>query len=312
MRVFLAGATGVLGRPLVRQLRAAGVEVTALTRSDASAERLHAAGVAPVVGDVYDRERLLAAVRAARPDAVLHELTALPPRIDPRRVRRDLAATNRLRTEGTEILLEAALSAGAGRFVFQSLALIGRPGVPAPWDEFEAPWEDAPGDVGAAIAPLLQGERQVLAAPLEGFVLRYGAFYGPGTVFAPGGSMHADVRARRVPIIGRGRGATSFVHVDDAAAATVAALGDAPPGIHHVVDDDPTPVADWLPAYAAALGAKPPKRVPRWLGRLAAGAYGVYWMDGMPGVSNARAKAALGWAPRRPSWRTPPLLDLAL
>jgi len=311
VRVFLAGATGVIGRPLVRELLAAGAAVTALTRSAESAERLRAAGVTPVVGDVFDRERAIDAVRAARPEAVLHELTALPKRIDPRRVRRDLAATNRLRTEGTGILLEAALAAGARRFVFQSLALIGRPGRREPWNETEKPYEDAPGDLGAAIAPLLAGERRVLAAPLEGFVLRYGAFYGPGSVFAEGGSMRADVLARRVPIVGRGRGATSFVHVDDAAAATVAALGDAPPGIHHVVDDEPTPVSDWLPAYAAALGAPPPRRVPRWLGRLAAGAYGVYWMDEMPPVSNVGAKRTLGWNPRRPSWRIAPAFDLS-
>lgn len=309
MRVFLAGATGVVGRPLVRDLVAAGFEVTALTRSSEAAERLRAAGVAPIVGDVFDRDRTIAAVRTARPEVVLHELTALPKRIDPRRVRRDLAATNRLRTEGTEILLAAAQAAGARRFVFQGLALVGRPGRAAPWEESEPPWIDAPGDVGAAITPLVAGERRVLEAALEGVVLRYGAFYGPGTVFAPDGSMHADVLARRVPIVGRGRGVTSFVHVDDAAAATVAAAGDASPGVYHVVDDDPTPVAEWLPAYAAALGAPRPLRVPRWLARFAAGAYGVFWMDDMRAVSNARAKRDLGWAPRRPSWRTPPLFD---
>jgi len=303
MRVFVAGASGAVGRPLVPRLVAAGHEVTGTTRSPERAEAIRAAGATPAVVDALDADALRRAVAEAAPEAVVHELTALPDRFDPRRS--DLYdATNRIRREGTRNLLDAARAAGARRFVCQSIAFAYAPG-PRP----EVKDEDAPLNLSAP-PPFSEGmrvidemERAVLGAEgLDALVLRYGWFYGPGTYYADDGSTAADVRRRRFPVIGRGEGLWSFIHVDDAARATVSAVELGAPGVYNVVDDEPAPMRDWLPEFAAAMGAKKPRRVPIWLARLAAGKV-VKTADVQAGASNAKAKRELSWEPRWKSWR---------
>jgi 2-alkyl-3-oxoalkanoate reductase len=301
MRVFVAGASGAIGRPLVAQLMAAGHEVTGTTRFESKAEELRAAGARAAVCDALDADALRAAVAEAAPEVVVHQLTALPRRYDPR----DKAiyeGTNRVRGEGTRNLLAAARAAGAGRFVAQSIAFGYAPGaVPEVKDE-DAPLAlGAPPPFGEGVRVLLEMERAVVEA--DGLVLRYGWFYGPGTYYAEDGSIAQDVRRRRFPVIGSGAGLWSFVHVDDAASATVAAAERGAPGVYNVVDDEPAAMRDWLPAYADAIGAKKPLRVPVWLARLAAGSMATL-VNVQPGASNAKAKRELGWEPRWPSWRT--------
>lgn len=302
MRIFLAGATGVIGRRLLPRLLEAGHAVSALTRSSARAAALRAAGAEPVVADVFDAGRIGEALENAAPEVVIHQLTALPGDLHPRRIRAQIEPTNRLRDEGTRVLLAAAEAAGARRFVAQSVAFAYRPDGGGLRDESAPLFADAPAAFRPMVAAVASLERQVAGASLEGVALRYGFFYGAGTVYADDGSITARVRKRGMPVVGDGAGVFSFVHVDDAAAATVAAL-DAPPGVYNVVDDDPAPVREWLPAFAAAVGAPPPFRVPRFLGRLAAGPYGVYLMCDLPGASNRKAREVLGWAPRWSSWR---------
>jgi 2-alkyl-3-oxoalkanoate reductase len=299
VRVFVAGGSGAIGRRLIPMLIEAGHETTAMTRSEGNAEAIRATGALTAVVDVYDTEALAEAMREARPDAVVHQLTALPHRFDPRK--KDIYdATNRLRTEGTRNLLAAAREAGAQRFVCQSIAFAYAPGGESAKDE-EAPLAlDAPEPFGIAVRAVKEMEDAVLGA--GGIVLRYGWFYGPGTFYGEGGSSEADVRRRRFPVVGRGEGVFSFIHVDDAASATVVALERDGPAVFNVVDDDPAPMRDWLPAYAEAIGAKPPRRVPVWLAKLLAGGM-VAAMAALPGATNARAKERLGWRPRWASWR---------
>lgn len=304
MRVFVAGATGVIGRPLIRQLINAGHEVAGLTRSEERAVALREAGVEPFIGDVFDLEALLGIVERAAPEVVIHQLTALPKRIDPRKIKSQLAATNRVRIEGTRNLVEAASTSGARRIVAQSVAFASRPDGDRLKTEEDELYHDAPGasvDIVRAIQSL---EDTTLGEPrLEGIVLRYGYFYGPGSVYAVDGAFAEDVRRRKVPILGSGGGVFSFVHVADAAAATVLALDRGEPGVYQVVDDDPAPVAEWLPEYARILGAPSPLRVPRMVGRLIAGAYAVHLLCEQRGASNEKAKVELGFAARFPSWR---------
>jgi 2-alkyl-3-oxoalkanoate reductase len=303
MRVFVAGASGAIGRPLLPRLVAAGHEVTGTTRSGESAEAIRAAGARAAVCDALDADALHAAVTGAAPEVVVHQLTALPHRFDPRD-KAIYAPTNRLRTEATRTLLEAARAAGARRVICQSIAFAYAPGRAAEVKDEEAPLAlGAPPPFGDAVRAIDQMEKAVLGAEgLDGLVLRYGWFYGPGTYYADDGSMASDVRRRRFPIIGKGSGLFSFVHVDDAADATVAAVERGAPGIYNVVDDDPAPQREWLPAYAEAIGAKKPLRVPVWVARLAVG--GIASMASVqPGASNAKAKRELGWEPRWPSWR---------
>ena len=303
MRVFVAGASGAIGRPLVPLLVAAGHEVTGTTRSQERAELIAAAGATPAVVDALDAAALRRAVEAAGPEVVVHELTALPDRFDPRR--RDIYdATNRVRREGTRNLLDAARAAGARRFVCQSIAFAYAPGPEPEIKDEEAPLSlGAPPPFGEGVRALAEMERAVLEADgLEGVVLRYGWFYGPGTYYAEDGSMTADVRRRRFPIVGRGVGLFSFIHVDDAAAATVAAVERGGPGIYNIVDDEPAGQRDWLPVYAEAIGAPRPRRVPVWLARLVAGKMASA-INLQPGASNAKAKRELGWTPRWASWR---------
>jgi nucleoside-diphosphate-sugar epimerase len=300
MRVFLAGATGAIGRRLVPQLVAAGHEVTATTTSPAKVELLRALGATPVVVDGLDAGAVGEAVARARPDAIVHQMTALGAGTDLRHFDRAFAKTNELRTTGTENLLAAARAAGVERFVAQSYAgwPSARSGAPLVTEDEPLDPDPAPGqrETHAAIRVL---ETAVTEAPLEGIVLRYGSFYGPGATEP----MVEMLRKRRVPIVGDGAGVWSWIHLDDAASATVAALERGRPGFYNVVDDDPAPVSEWLPALAAAVGAKPPRRIPVWLARLAAGDTVTRLMTTGRGVSNAKARAELEWVPRWRSWR---------
>lgn len=304
MRVFVAGASGAVGRPLVRLLREHGHEVLGTTRSDARASALRALGAEPVVCDALDGEALRAAVRTAAPEAIVNQLTALSAPLNPRRYQQWLEPTNRLRIAATRNLAEAGVEAGARILVSQSVAFAYR------WDgdqlktEDEPLFEDAPGGFDRAVAALRELERRTLETPgLDGIVLRYGYFYGPGTSYARDGQAAELARRRRFPIIGSGSGRFSFVQVEDAARATAAALERAAAGVYNIVDDEPAEMREWLPAYAAALGARPPRRVPHWLARIVAGRYMADSAIKLRGASNAKAKRELGWSPDWPSWR---------
>lgn len=304
MKVFLAGATGVIGRQLLPLLLADGHEVTAGTRSPERAEQLRRQGASAVVVDALDSDAMSSAVVSAAPEAVLHQLTSIPPRIDPRKIERDFALNDRLRSEGSEILVAAAVAAGAKRIIAQSIAFSYAPGPPGTVHTETDPLlsdGQSPAAFKRSAAALRTLERTVLAA--GGLVLRYGYFYGPGSAIAGGGSMGEDVRKRRLPVVGGGAGVWSFIQIHDAARATVAALTHGDSAAYNIVDDEPAPVSEWLPALAQALGAKPPRRVPALIARPLAGAYGVQTMTKAQGASNALAKRELGWTPLYPSWR---------
>jgi nucleoside-diphosphate-sugar epimerase len=302
VKVFVAGASGAIGKPLVRQLRAAGHEVTGMTRREERAEEIRAGGADAVVCDVFDAEALREAVVAAEPEVVVHALTALPPRFKPKADY--LAATNRVRSEGTRNLVAAAQAAGARRLVAESVAFFYEPEGDWVKQEEARLFVDPPGRFAAGRDALVELEQQVAgAAGLEGVVLRFGWLYGPGTYYDRDGSMAEETLKRRNPIVGAGTGRFSVVHVDDAATAIVAALDQGAPGTYNVVDDEPAPLREWLPVYAEALGAKPPRRVPVWLARLAAGPDLASAAVAMRGASNAKAKRELGWQPAHPSWR---------
>ena len=300
MRVFVAGASGAIGRPLIPQLLAAGHEVTGMTRSPESAAVLREADASAAVVDVFDAGALNAAVAEARPEVLVHELTSIPGDLDPRKMEAQFGATNRVRTEGTRNLLTAARGAGARRVVAQSIAFAYAPREGGLHREDDPIWVEAT-PIFAAVQEL---EDQVLgAAGLEGLVLRYGFFYGPGTSYARDGSTAETVRKRQFPVMGRGRGEWPFVHIDDAATATVAAVERGAPGAYNVVDDEPAPLSEWLPIYAEALGAKKPMRVPKLVARLAAGKMATHYGTAMRGASNEKAKRELGWSPRYATWR---------
>ena len=303
MRVFVAGATGVVGRQLIPQLVEAGHSVVGTTRSRPRVEWLRSTGAEAVVVEPLDRAAMMAAVELARPDAVVSELTALSREFDLRHFDRTFAVTNDLRTRGTDILVEAARAAGARRLIAQSYAgwPYARTGGPVK-AESDALDPDPPAAMRETFAAIVHEERAVTEAPgLEGLALRYGGLYGPGTSL--NGEQAALVRARKLPIVGGGTGVWSFLHVADAAAATVAALDRGAPGVYNIVDDDPAPVSEWLPHLAAELGARPPRRVPAWVARFAIGEAGIVLMTEARGASNAKARAELGWTPRYPSWR---------
>jgi 2-alkyl-3-oxoalkanoate reductase len=302
MRVFVAGATGALGRHLVPGLVAAGHEVTATTRTPGKVARLREAGAEPVVVDGLDREAVIAAVRAAGPEVIVHQMTALAD-VRSRNIRNPDkmgAATIELRTRGTDNLLTAAAQAGTRRVIAQSVAGFYEPsGGPVKTEEDPLASRPPSPSAARALAAIKHIEKTVPLEAPEGVVLRYGGFYGPGAT-----DMLLDaVRKRRVPLIGGGTGIWSFIEITDAAAATLAAVDRGAPGVYNVVDDDPAPVAEWLPAAASAVGAKPPLRLPRWLGRIAAGEAATVMMTEVRGASNEKAKRELGWKPRYPSWR---------
>jgi 2-alkyl-3-oxoalkanoate reductase len=304
MKVFVAGATGVIGRRLVPMLVDAGHEITAMTRSKAKAAALREAGAQPVVCDVFDADALRSAVVAAGPEVVAHELTDLPPALDPRKMEEQAAGNDRIRTEGTRNLVAAAVAAGAQRIVAQSIAFAYAPTGGTVKDENDPLFETAPWPWSRSVQALQELERLVTQTEgIDGIVLRYGFFYGPGSAYAREGYVAREVRRRRFPLVGAGGGVFSYIHVDDAAAATVAAVERGKPGIYNVVDDDPAPVREWLPDYAQALGAKKPFRVPKLIARLVAGAYTTQMATELRGASNERAKRELGWTPRYSSWR---------
>lgn len=305
MRIFLAGATGVVGRRLVPALVAAGYEVTGTTRRPDKVDELRAAGAEPVVLDPLDRDAVQAAVTAARPEVVLHQLTALTATSSFKRFDQEFATTNQLRTTGLDHLLAAAQAAGARRFLGQSFTgwPHARTGGPVKTEDDPLDPDPAPEsrETHAAIRHL---ESAVLGADgIEGLALRYGLFYGPGTAIGAGGAVYDLVRRRKLPIVGGGRGVWSFVHLEDMVTATVAAVEHGAPGPYQIVDDEPAPVAEWLPYLAGAIGAKPPRRVPAWLVRPMLGAHGVSMMTAIRGSSNAKAKRELGWTLTYPSWR---------
>jgi nucleoside-diphosphate-sugar epimerase len=302
MRVFLAGATGVIGRRLVPMLLDAGHQVTGMTRSAEKVQALREAGAEPVIADALDVTALREAVRDARPDAVIHQLTSLPPRIDPRKLVRDLAVNDRLRREGTRDLIAAAQAVGVKRIVAQSIAFAYAPGPAGTLHgEQDVLNLDAPKAFRRSAHALHELESAVREA--RGVVLRYGYFYGPGSSISSTGSMAEDLRRRRMGIVGRGGGVWSFIHVDDAARATVAALTYDGPAIFNVVDDEPAPVAQWLPALAQAVGAPRPWRMPSAIARPLAGSYGVTMMTRAQGAANELIKRELDWKPAISSWR---------
>ena len=313
MKVFVAGATGVLGRALVPQLVAGGHEVVGMTRSASKQDLVRGMGARPVVVDALDAGAVAEAVASAEPDVIVHQLTALsgPMRMrDARHPERFEGAimTNRLRTEATDHLLAAGRALGARRFVAQSIAAFRFAPTGGPVQTEADPLDpDPPAGLRAGQAAILYLEQAVTTIEWgEGLALRYGGFYGPGTgiSLAPDALMAAPIRKRRFPIIGDGGGVSSYVHIEDAAAATAIAVEQGEPGIYYIVDDEPAPVREWLPALASALGAKPPRRIPRWLARLAAGEIATLMMtEAQSAASNEKAKRELGWQPRYASWR---------
>jgi 2-alkyl-3-oxoalkanoate reductase len=312
MKVFVAGATGVLGRALVPQLVERGHEVVGMTRSASKQDLVRSLGGQPVVVDALDAEAVARAVATAEPEVIVHQLTALSGPMSVREARhpersRAATMTNRLRTEGTDHLLAAGRAAGARRVVAQSFGAFrfARDGGPVR-TEADPLDPNPPAPLRPVQEAYLYLERAVTTIDWgEGLALRYGGFYGPGTAIsrAPDAPMAAPVRKRRFPIIGDGGGVFSHVHVDDAAAATALAVERGRPGVYYIVDDEPAPVREWLPVLATALGAKPPRRVPRRLGRLLAGEAATVMMTEAKGASNEKAKRELGWEPRYPSWR---------
>jgi nucleoside-diphosphate-sugar epimerase len=305
MRVFVAGATGAIGKQLVPRLVEAGHEVHGMTRSESKRAMLQELGALPVVADALDSDQVAEAVGRARPEVIVHQLTAIGA-VDMRHFDRDFALTNRLRTEGTDHLLSAGQAVGVRRFVAQGVGGYGayaRTGGPVKTEE--DPLDPTPArEMRETLAAVRHLEEAVLGARwTEGLVLRYGVFYGPGTSLAPGAEQFELVRRRKFPLVGDGGGVWSFVHVADAAEATVAAVERGGRGVYNVVDDDPAPVAKWLPVLAQELGAKKPMRVPRFIGHLFAGEAGVVMMTDVRGASNAKAKRELGWHPAHPSWR---------
>ena len=307
MKIFLAGATGAVGARLVPMLVEHGHTLVGTTTTPGKVEGLRRAGASPVVLDLLDGDAVVEEVARAEPDVVVDQATALAGFTDFRKLAAGFAVTNRLRTEGTDHLLRAMHRAGVRRIVAQSYAGPGafpRTGgtVKTEEDGFDP---DPPAAMRRTVEAMGYLERAVLGAEgVEGTVLRYGGFYGPGTSLGEGGFQLEAVRRRRFPIVGAGTGVTSFIHIDDVAAATLLAVEDAKTGLYDIVDDEPASVAEWLPALAEAIGAKPPRRVPAWLGRLFAGELGVIMMTESRGASNAKAKRELGWRLAYPSWRT--------
>jgi len=300
MRIFVAGATGALGRHLIPRLVAAGHEVTATTRTPGKLAQLREAGAEPVVVDGLDREGVIVAVLAAEPEVIVHEMTALADMRSLRKIDQVFATTNELRTRGTDNLLAAAAQVGTRRLIVQSATGSNeRSGSPVKTEEDPLASRSPSPSSARALAAIKHVEETVPLTAPEGIVLRYGTFYGPGA-----SDILLDVvRKRQVPVIGGGTGIWSFIEITDAAAATLAAVDRGAPGVYNVVDDDPAPVAEWLPYLAQVAGAKPPLHLPVWLGRLLAGEFVVAQMTSWRGCSNEKARKELGWEPRYSSWR---------
>ena len=303
MRVFVAGATGAIGKQLVPLLVDAGHEVHGMTRDETKRAMLEDMGAVPVVADALDPDQVARAVGEAQPEVIVHQLTALAgPGM--RALKRGVELTNRLRTEGTDHLLSAGRAVGVRKFVAQSnYAVYDRTGGPGKTEEDPLD-ADPPGKLGVGLAAMRHLEDAVLGATwTEGIALRYGGFYGPGTNMTSGGELFEMIRKRRFPLIGGGGGIWSFVHIADAAEATLAAIEHGSRGVYNIVDDDPAPVSEWLPVLSQMLSGKPPRRMPRFIVRMFAGEGGVVMMTDARGASNAKANQMLGWTPAHPSWR---------
>jgi 2-alkyl-3-oxoalkanoate reductase len=301
MRVFIAGGTGAIGRPLVAALAAAGHEIAVYSRSDERVAALGQPGIVPAVGDAFDTDTLMRAVQTFKPDVVINQLTSLTQSVNPLAVKRGFDLTSRLRREVSGTLVRAARNAGARRVVAQSIAFAYRPG-PGVRTESDPLWTDAKGQIGTLAGSVATLESNTLGDPeVESVVLRYGSFYGPGTYFAPGGLYPTLLKRRLMPLPGRGAGIFGMVHIEDAAAATVAALEGAT-GIFNVADDVPAPASEWMPFVAVLMGVKPPRRVPEALVRVGAGKFLAYLLCEQPAVSSQRARTELGWSPRYPDW----------
>lgn len=303
MRVFVAGATGAIGKQLVPLLVEAGHEVHGMTRSASKMTMLHQMGATAVVADALDPGQVARAVGEAQPDVIVHQLTSLAgPGMQA--LKRGVELTNRLRTEGTDHLLSAGQAVGVKRFVAQSnYAVYDRTGGPVK-SEDDPLDPDPPGKLGEGLTAMRHLEEAVLGATwTEGIALRYGGFYGPGTNMTSGGELFEMIRKRRFPLVGDGGGVWSFVHITDAAEATMAAVEHGTRGVYNITDDDPAPVAEWLPELSRMLSGKPPRRMPRLVLRLFAGEGGVVMMTDARGASNAKAKREMGWVPAHPSWR---------
>jgi 2-alkyl-3-oxoalkanoate reductase len=305
MRIFVAGATGAVGRHLVPLLVVNGHEVVGTTRSAGKVGDLRALGADSVVLDVLDAEAVGRALSEAAPDVVVHQATALSDLSNIRNLDKAFAATNQLRSVGTDNLIAAARAAGARKFVAQSFA-----GWPYAREGSAVKDEDAPLDLSPpataaqSLAAIRHLEETVVGAEgIEGIALRYGGFYGPDTSLFEGGEYVKAIRKRAFPLVGSSAGMWSFVYIDDVASATLAAVERGRRGLYNIVDDDPAATSEWLPYLANVLGAKPPRRVPEWLGRIVAGELLVTMMTEARGASNAKAKRELGWKLVYPSWR---------
>ena len=300
MRVFVAGGTGVIGRQMVPQLVKSGHDVTVLIRPS-HGNVPTSEDVEFVVADALDREGVVRAIVDASPDAIVHMLTSIPEEINPRRLLRHFSLTNRLRTEGTRNLLEGAGRAGVHRFVAQGLAYAYEPSRPGLAAEVAPLWTEPPRQFAPVLDALTYHERRTTEA--GGLVLRLGHLYGPGTIYDPDGSFIREVGAGKVPIVGQGKSMFSFVHTEDVASAIVAAVESDVTGILNVVDDEPTPIGEWLPVLARLVGGPAPRHVPAAWARIAIGSWGLAFMTQLRGASNKRARHLLDWEPRYPSWR---------
>jgi nucleoside-diphosphate-sugar epimerase len=305
MKVFLAGATGVVGKRLVPLLVASGYEVVGMTRSQANEGWLRGVGAEPVVADGLDRSAVMQAVMRVEPEVIIHEMTGLTGVKSFKKFDDEFALTNRLRMEGTDYLLEAAQAAGTRRFIAQSYGNWNyeRTGTVLKTED-DAFDPTPPANQRKTLEGIVYVENAVVgASEIEGIALRHANHYGPGTSFALDGDLVKLIRKRQLPVIGDGGGVWSFIHVDDLAQATVAAVGRGRPGVYNIVDDEPVASRVWIPALAEAVGAKPPRHVPVWLGKLAAGEVGVSMMTQIRGTSNAKAKREFGWKPQYASYR---------
>ncbi len=305
MRIFLAGATGALGQRLVPMLVEAGHHVTGSTRTEAKAAALKEAGAEVAVMAPLDEQSVRRAVAASRPDVVIHQLTALSnAAMNLRRFDQEFAETNRLRTTGLDLLVAAAREAGAQRFIAQSFTGWPNERTGGPVKDENDPIDPHPTRPTVQTLAAIRHIDETVPAldDLAGLVLRYGLFYGHGTGFTSE-QMLDLVRKRRFPVVGDGSGVASFVHIDDAARATLLAVTEGEPGLYNIVDDDPAPVSEWLPGLADAVGAKPPRHLPTWLARPMIGEQGISMMTQTRGSSNAKAKRVLGWRPAYSSWR---------
>jgi nucleoside-diphosphate-sugar epimerase len=305
MRIFVAGATGALGRQLLPKLVERGHEVTGMTRTPSKASVVEELGARAAIADALDAEEVAAAVAKAEPEVIVHELTAISDLSSMRNVDRAFAATNRLRTEGTDHLLAAGKAIGVRRFVAQSFAAWLYERVGGPVKTEDDPLDPNPiRPIRETFGAIRYVEDAVIGADWTvGIALRYGGFYGPGTSIWAGGEHLEPIRQRKFPVVGNGAGVWSFIHIEDAADATVAATEHGPRGIYNIVDDEPAPVSEWLPDLARAVGARAPRHVPLWLGRMLAGEAAAVMMTEVRGASNLKPKRELGWQPRHPSWR---------